>query len=757
MHRLISRGRPGDLPGIPPIIASLLLSRGIDTPEKAQAFLRPDESQLTDPFLLDGMETACGLIRQAIKNGHSIVVYGDYDCDGVCASSILWEALQGMGAQAEIYIPSRKDEGYGLNEAAVRRLAESYRLLITVDCGITSVSEVALAKELGMAVIVTDHHTPPDTLPPADALLHPSRGAGCPYLCGAGVAYKLACALTGEKILPTLELCALATIADMVPLLEENRALAALGLRRMQVTRRPGLRALLSVSGIPAGQEISGTQAAFQLAPRVNACGRMDTARIAVELMTTADPLKAAQLAEQADGLNARRRNIERRLLEEADQQVQSMDLCARRAIVVMGQGWESGVVGLVAGRLAERYGYPTVALSRDGDNCVGSARSACGVDLFAALSECRELFTRFGGHKQAAGLTLREPDPDALAAQLSAAVEKQLQGRPLMPETAYDAELHLTDITLELIDQIKMLEPFGMGNPAPVFLLRDAEVLSARAVGAEGAHLKLTLGQSGALMDAIAFQMGSRAGSLHGNCDLAVTPVANTFGGKTTAECRIEAIGGASARFSTDENAESQDILQELIRFCRIDKDYVPFLRAAEPPAPENAQGTLYLCRTAETAQRIADRFPGLDVPEGARSIPAAYDAVLRCDQLRPLGPYRRVILCDGLLCAQELCRLSDLYPQAEFIVLPRSPALQGRLRALRFTVNDLRAFYVFLRSGQRPDLRDPRQAAMAAVLQSVDLIGPQLQLLPARKCDPSQSPLYQMIQGSEPHGYGL
>ena len=757
MHRLISRGHPGSLPGMPPVVASLLLARGIDTPEKTRAFLHPEEGQLTDPFLLDGMERACALIRQAVKGGDSIVVYGDYDCDGVCASAILWEALQGLGARAEIYIPSRKEEGYGLNVAAVRRLAEKHQLMITVDCGITSVAEVSLAKELGMTVIVTDHHTPPETLPPADALLHPTRGAGCPFLCGAGVAYKLACALTGEKVLPTLELCALATIADMVPLLEENRTLAALGLRRMQVTRRPGLRALLSVAGIPAGQEISGTQAAFQLAPRVNACGRMDTARIAVELMTTTDPLKAAQLAEQADGLNARRRNIERRLLEEADQQVQSMDLCARRAIVVMGQGWESGVVGLVAGRLAERYGYPTVALSRDGDNCVGSARSACGVDLFAALSECRELFTRFGGHKQAAGLTLREPDPEALAAQLSAAVEKQLQGRPLMPETAYDAELHLTDITLELIDQIKMLEPFGMGNPAPVFLLRDAEVLSARAVGAEGAHLKLTLGQGGALMDAIAFQMGSRAGSLHGNCDLAVTPVANTFGGKTTAECRIEAIGGASARFSTDENAESQDILQELIRFCRIDKDYVPFLRAAEPPAPENAQGTLYLCRTAETAQRIADRFPGLDVPEGARSIPAAYDAVLRCDQLRPLGPYRRVILCDGLLCAQELCRLSDLYPQAEFTVLPPSPALQSRLRALRFTVNDLRAFYVFLRGGQRPDLRDPRQAAMAAVLQSVDLIGPQLQLLPARKCDPSQSPLYQMIQGSEPHGYGL
>ena len=179
--------------------------------------------------------------------------------------------------------------------------------------------------------------------------------------------------------------------------------------------------------------------------------------------------------------------------------------------------------------------------------------------------------------------------------------------------------------------------------------------------------------------------------------------------------------------------------------------------MRAAEPPAPESAQGTLYLCRTAETAQRIADRFPGLDAPQGSRPIPAAYDAVIRCDQLRAIGPYRRVILCDGLLCPQELCRLSDLYPQAEFITLPRSAALQSRLRAMQFSVDELRVCYVRLRGGQRPDLREPRQAAMAAVLQSVDLVGPQLQLLPARKCDPSQSPLYQMIQGSEPHGHGL
>lgn len=754
MHRLISRGRPGALPGYPPLIASLLLARGVDTPEKAAAFLRPDESQISDPFLMQGMSAACALIRQTIQAGAPIVVYGDYDCDGVCASAILWEALRGLGARAEVYIPHRKEEGYGLNEAAVRRLADSHRLLITVDCGITSVEEVALARSLGMRVIVTDHHTPPPDLPAADVLLHPARG-GCPLLCGAGVAYKLACALSGENVLPTLELCALATIADMVPLLEENRALAALGLTRMRFTRRPGLRALLNVAGIPAGAEISGTQAAFQLAPRVNACGRMETARIAFDLLTADDPLRAAQLAEQADALNARRKNIERRILEEADAQVQAMDLCARRAIVVMGEGWESGVVGLVAGRLAERYGYPTVALSREGDACVGSARSACGVDLYQALAECRDLFSRFGGHRQAAGLTLREPDPEPLARRLSQAVARQLDGRALMPETAYDAPIRLRDVTLELIEDLKRLEPFGMGNPAPVFLVEGAEVLSARAVGAEGAHLKLTLGQEDALMDAIAFQMGGRAGTLRGRCDLAVSPVANTFGGKTAAECRVEAIGGTSARFFCDETAESQEILQELIRFCRIDKDSVKARAVEAPPPPEGSQGTLYLCRTAQTAQAVADRFPGLDLPE--RPSPQAYHALVRLGPLRAWGPYRRVALCDGALCPQELARLQALYPQAELYALPRSAALNARLAALRFTLEDLRALYVLLRGGRRPDLSDPRQAAMAAVLQSMALIGPQLQMLPARKADPARDPLYQLIQGSDAHGYGL
>ena len=308
MQQLICRGAQGEIPGISPLLAPLLIARGADTYEKAQAFLHPSERDLNDPFLMPDMRAACDMVRAAIARRTPIAVYGDYDCDGVCASVIMLEALRSLGADARSYIPSRKDEGYGLNEAAVRRLAEHCGLLITVDCGVTAVQEIALAKSLGMQVILTDHHTLPAELPQADAALHPQLGDyPCRDLCGAGIAYKLACALTGKKILPSLELAGLATIADMVPLLGENRALAALGLRAMRQTARPGLRALMQTAGMQESADIGGMQAAFLLAPRINACGRMDTADIALNLLSTGNAARAAALAAEADALNTRR------------------------------------------------------------------------------------------------------------------------------------------------------------------------------------------------------------------------------------------------------------------------------------------------------------------------------------------------------------------------------------------------------------------------------------------------------------------
>ncbi|MBR6299728.1 MAG: single-stranded-DNA-specific exonuclease RecJ [Clostridia bacterium] len=754
MRRLISRAVPGLLEGVSPLLAPLLLARGVDTPDKLRVFLHPAAQDLHDPFLMPDMEKACRMIRETIDLGKHIIIYGDYDCDGVCASVIMLEALKSLGAHAEVYIPSRKEEGYGLNTAAMHKLAEKqYRLMITVDCGITAVEEIALAKSLGMNVILTDHHTPPDPLPAADAILHPQLGGyPCSSLCGAGTAYKLACALSGKQIIPTLPLCALATVADMVPLLGENRTLAALGLAAMADTSNIGLRALLRVSGLRTGEAVTGQQAGFLLAPRINACGRMETAQIALELLSTDDPVRAAELADTADGLNARRKSLENMVLEQANAQASALDLCTGHAIVIEGEGWESGVVGLAAGRLAEYYGYPTVILSREGDICVGSARSACGVDLYQALSACSDLFTRFGGHKQAAGLTLPAENVSELRIRLSDAVAKQLQGRTLMPETVYDGELRLTDITLDLISSLGMLEPFGTGNPAPVFLVRDVEALSARAVGSGGSHLKLTLGQDTCILDAIAFRMGTLASSMRGICSLAITPVANTFNGRTSPECRIEAIASMQRFFSRPANEDALAILQELAHLCRIDNFSGLPAQLEMLPAPQNDQGTLYLCRTAASAARITAAYPQLDILDDTQSDPRAYSAVWLCDVLTFPGPYRRVILCDGLLCPQEYAKLRDLLPQAEILAMPRSAELNNALMLLRFSIEELRAFYVALRKNGTFDRKNPRTDAMLRVLCRVGLTDETGHLQPAQPCDPAADSLFQLIQGGEP-----
>ena len=435
--------------------------------------------------------------------------------------------------------------------------------------------------------------------------------------------------------------------------------------------------------------------------------------------------------------------------MEEADTQARGMDLCRLRAIVVQGEGWESGVVGLVAGRLAERYGYPTVALSRDGDACVGSARSASGVDLYQALCDCGDIFTRFGGHKQAAGLSIRAEDADTLRERLSQAVEKQLNGRVPMPESRYDAEITLPEITLDMIEELKSLEPFGMGNPAPVYLLRNADVLSARAVGATGAHLKLTLSQDGAMMDGIAFQMGDRAGVLQGATELVITPEQNSFRGKVTPQCRVEALGRATARFLPRPDEEALALLQEFERFCRIHKDYPQPAPAALEGMTIAPQGTLLLCRTADTANALCARYPELDAAQDGGVEPRAYSAVWLCRRLKRRGPYRMVILCDGALCPQEIACLAEMYPEAEILSAPQSPALRARLAQLQFDVNALRDCYRALRAGQKINVLNPRECAMAYVLQSMELITlqPAPQLLPMRKVSPTEDPLYRLI----------
>ncbi|HSK69792.1 MAG TPA: single-stranded-DNA-specific exonuclease RecJ, partial [Candidatus Limnocylindria bacterium] len=420
---------PFTLPGYPDFLAGLLRARGVDSAEAAERFLHPDLSHLSDPTLLHGIPEAVAVIRRAVRSNARIAVYGDYDADGVCASAILLTALRGMGADAFSYIPDRVTEGYGLHAEAIRHLAGTAGLVVTVDCGVTAREEAALARELGLSLVITDHHTVPDMLPDADAVVHPAMGEHPePGLCGAGVAWKLALALAGkEAALPLLELAALATVADLVPLLGENRVIAALGLRMMRDTARPGLRALKAVAGIKEGAPVTGEMAGFQLAPRLNAGGRLASAQLALDLLMAPDDITARPLAARLDMLNRERRDVEAAVLREAQAQIEGRDLTLTRTLVACGEGWNPGVVGLVAGRLAQRWNYPCVVLSQEGDVMHGSGRSAGDVDLHAALSECADLFHRFGGHRMAAGLSMPSSSLEAFRTRFDAAVRSQL------------------------------------------------------------------------------------------------------------------------------------------------------------------------------------------------------------------------------------------------------------------------------------------------------------------------------------------
>lgn len=752
-------------PGIPEWMARLLFARGVQSAREAQAFLHPDSSQLRPPLALPGMERAAAILRRAAAEGRKIAIYGDYDADGVCAAVILRDALEGLGADTRVYIPDRHEEGYGLNTPAVLRLAEDCRVLVTVDCGITSLEEVRAAREKGMEVIITDHHRPGAVLPEADAIVSPlMEGYPFPFLCGAGVAWKTAMALLGEDAGALMELAALATVADLVPLTGENRALVALGLRQLADTRRPGLRALMEAAGIRGG--ITSQQVAFQLAPRINACGRMESAAIALELLSTRDQARAQTLALKMDRLNQERKNQEQQVVEQAVSQAEEMDLVSLRAIVVCGEGWNSGVVGLAAGKIAEKYACPTVALSLEGDTCVGSARSAGDVDIYAALSECADLFLRFGGHKQAAGLTMPAENLPALRERLSRAVARQTGDMPCIPEIICEGELSLAQVTEETIELLSMLEPCGMGNPEPRFLCRDAEALSLRAVGAQGRHLKCTFRQGNDLRDGIFFGGGEWAGASVGLFQMAFTPEINEFRGKISAECRVHALQMEPETLPYDLRREGAALLAEE----RGEASAAPLTPAGLDALMAGGQGTLLVCRCLETALALRARYPQADFAlESARDPRAFHTVFLYGRAAGACAGFRHVVLCDGDL--GEGAGYRAACPEADIFALPETAALRRLLSALFVPREVLRACYVRLRCALPRDLEDfsaqsglpPPQAAFAlTVLSEMGLIAYSpspfsISILPMLRRDPSENKLFCLAQQAREDMNGL
>lgn len=528
--------------GLPERLLELLLDREIDTPEKIERYLHPKREDLLDPMLMQDMDKAVNVIRDAIEKHEEITVFGDYDVDGVTATAILLTYLRKQGAQVGFYIPDRHGEGYGLNIAAIEQIATHSKLLITVDCGITCAAEVARAKELGMRVIVTDHHQLGPQIPECEAVLNPLLGH-YPFrrLCGAGVAFKLVQAMGGtEAIEPLWELAALATIADIVPLMDENRVIVYYGLAAMAATQRPGLIALMESAGVDL-QKVSSSDVAFRMAPRINAGGRLALASRGVQLLTTRRMDTAREIAEELNQDNIRRRELEIEIFQQADEMTrQQIDFMNERAIVVCAEGWNPGVIGLAASRLVEKYKWPTILLSRDGDICVGSARSIPGVNIHEAMSTCRDLFIRFGGHAQAAGLTIEAKNVPEFKRRLSEAIREQAAPEAFIPTEEYDLELELSEMTEAFVDAFSAMQPTGFGNPAPVFCVRGVHTTDVRTIGKDGAHLRMRLAQGSDMRSAIGFRMGDRAANLPEVIEAIITLSINVWQDKRSVQCEL-------------------------------------------------------------------------------------------------------------------------------------------------------------------------------------------------------------------------
>jgi single-stranded-DNA-specific exonuclease len=507
-----------DKMNISPLLAQLLWQRGITDEISAAEFLHPSLSQLHDPYALPDMETAVHCIKAAVQDSVKIAVYGDYDVDGITSSAIMLSILHDMGADAIPYLPDRFSEGYGLNSDAVYKLHEQgIGLIITVDCGITAVEEIKLARELGMQVVVTDHHHCSDKLPDAQAVVNPHRpDATYPFasLAGVGVAFKLACALIGlDAAMDYIDIAALGTVADIVPLVGENRVIVKYGLQRIKDNPRLGIKALWQAAGLKDDISCINTEhIAFQLAPRLNAAGRMSSAIKGLKLLMSQDTDETAALAKDLDADNRRRQSIERQIIQEAIGMIDdTVDLRRDFAIVLAKEGWHQGVIGIAAGKLAEMYHRPVLMIALSDGIGHGSARSIPSLDLYQTLIQCRKYFVAFGGHAQAAGFSILEEDVNALRRKLNDVLSDVLSPQDVMPLIYYDADINIEDISPATLDELSLLEPFGDANEEPVFLIGAAPFKDMREVGADKAHLKLCLTQGGADLDCIAFRNGNK------------------------------------------------------------------------------------------------------------------------------------------------------------------------------------------------------------------------------------------------------
>ena len=710
--------------GLPERLLELLLDREIDTPEKIERYLHPKREDLLDPMLMQDMDKAVNVIRDAIEKHEEITVFGDYDVDGVTATAILLTYLRKQGAQVGFYIPDRHGEGYGLNIAAIEQIATHSKLLITVDCGITCAAEVARAKELGMRVIVTDHHQIGPQIPECEAVLNPLLGH-YPFrrLCGAGVAFKLVQAMGGtEAIEPLWELAALATIADIVPLMDENRVIVYYGLAAMAATQRPGLIALMESAGVDL-QKVSSSDVAFRMAPRINAGGRLALASRGVQLLTTRRMDTAREIAEELNQDNIRRRELEIEIFQQADEMTrQQIDFMNERAIVVCGEGWNPGVIGLAASRLVEKYKWPTILLSRDGDICVGSARSIPGVNIHEAMSTCRDLFIRFGGHAQAAGLTIEAKNVPEFKRRLSEAIRKQAAPEAFIPTEEYDLELELSEMTEAFVDAFSAMQPTGFGNPAPVFCVRGVHTTDVRTIGKDGAHLRMRLAQGSDMRSAIGFRMGDRAANLPEVIEAIITLSINVWQDKRSVQCELRQMQAymPGKAFIAECQRQSEKISNAMLStLCLPDQKAENIERMTLEQAKtvlasefeKGYQGILIGVHTLAALKllnvHLAVMHAQLDyVLEKTEDIRGFNTLVMVPDWANIAFSPRLIVAMDGMLSDGERVLVKEKFPKARVIEVT-DMRTQSSSAACRLLPDDssLRQLYKALRQREKTD----------------------------------------------------
>ena len=496
------------------LLATILVNRNITDPEKLKIFLHPTRNDFHDPFLMPDMQKAVNRIKHAIENEEKVIIYGDYDADGITSITVLKSFLEEIGLHTDYYIPNRLNEGYGLNKLAVKKIAdENYDLMITVDCGISAVEEIKYANELGLETIITDHHEVAEQLPKALAIVDAKRKDNqypCRDLAGVGVVFKLIQAISKELGLPEetslkyLDIVCVGTISDIVPLQDENRVIAKLGLMLVNQTKNIGLKSLLMSSGY---KNIDSTTISFGVAPRINACGRMGHAEKALKLFLSKNINEVNELTKELNEYNRIRQETEKNIYEEAVEKIENQHLDQNATIVVAGENWHHGVIGIVASKITDLYFKPSILLCYEDDIAKGSGRSIPGFDLHDALMKCTDTIERFGGHSMAIGIAVKREMVEPFSQEVEA-IAKELHIEQILPIINIDTKVELSQISKEMVASLKQLEPFGEGNKTPIFAIKNLKVDSIRALS-EGKHLKMSLRDSNTIVNAIGFNMG--------------------------------------------------------------------------------------------------------------------------------------------------------------------------------------------------------------------------------------------------------